>query len=1109
MRTKWSASCALALAVTLAAGMLVANTVVAAADTSATITLNCVAHAPVIGDQNVTQAITISTAAPASVLPGANLSTVTTFPVDQIATSQQGGTVSSVKNLSYKIPVPANSTFVSASLAGGFNYGGSATATLQGSATTGFVRYSVPGPIPAGQNFQLPALTLTLAAGSSLGATIQPRLGGTSTSDPGFTTTAVVTSPISADVTTECYPAAPNPAWSTTTIVPPDTSGPSIALTTPADGGQYPLGQTIPASYTCNDGPFGSGVATCAGDVAAGAPIETSTLGLHTFTVNATDNLGNVSEPVVHTYSVVPAGNDNTPPLVTITTPSNGAVYLQGSAVSADYACVDNESGVASCAGTVADGVAIDTATTGAKSFTVAALDNEGNPHDAAVSYRVVGGGVQQNWTSGDVTNRMPVACDTLLHAFHESIPTSSNVAPANAGAGSQFDWSMAIADDTVPSFNNGSNLVYRWKKPTNAHFVSAAFTGPGNHVQGTAIAINGDGTLQLTVASVDDQSFLGIGDDHFNPPPFRAVIQVDGAAGTIVRNQFDYFQITSTLGGTSHCPAGDPTFNGRVNPILTNTTVIDSAPPSIAITSPTQGTMYAPGASVAFTYSCSDDIGATSCAGTQPSGSAIDTSTSGVYQLHVTSSDAAGNTAQSWVTYGVSNPTVSVTDASVVEGPGAMLVFTVSLSNPSARSISVTYGTSDGTAVQPDDYTSTSGVLTFAPGGPSSQAVQVPVVDDQVFRGNRALDLTLGSAINATLGDATATGSIVDDDPPAVSVADTEVTEAPGAQLDFAVTLAADPNFPVTVAYTTSDGTATAPARYATTTGTLTFSPGDALTQHVTVPVVDNATYDEGASPSNRQTMTLTATTTANGAGGVGTGTIVDDEIRPPVLNIGSVTLREGDGYNRAVKLVVTLNRPASQPVTVHYAATPGSASAGSDYIAKSGTLTFKPNIIARPVTINIKGDTSSEPDESFSIKLSAASSNSVIGDDNGEITILDDDSPTASAVEASVSDGSVYEGTSPTNKRTQLAFTVSLNKRPAATVTVKYHTQSVGSDIAGKSGTLTFTPKQVAKVVVVNVVADAAFEPNETFSLIIDNPSPGVTITDGAGIGMIFNDD
>jgi hypothetical protein len=1099
----------------------------AATANTVSLTMDCVSQAPVLGAQYTTQDVTFTTDAPATVLPGANFTVTAATPVGQIPSSQSVATVSSVKDISYKIPVPANASFVSASLSGGFNYGATApTVVLSGSATTGSLIFSVPGPIPTDQNYQLPAVTVTFTAVGADYSTIEPHLGGTSYSDPGFTTTAVVTSPISGNVPTSCYPIAPNPAWSSTVIAPPDVTPPTITLSTPADGGQYPLDGSVAANYFCNDGTYGSGVATCDGTVANGSPIDTSSLGTHTFTVTASDADGNVSTPVTHTYSVVPAGNDHTPPEITLTSPANGAVYQQNQAVAAAYSCLDNGSGISTCAGTVADGAAIDTSTTGPHSFTVSASDGEGNTYAVLHSYSVMPPAVQQNWTTGDVTNRMPVGCDTLLNSFHESIPVASNTAPTMAGAGGQFAWSMAIDTDVVPTLNNGTNLIYRWKKPTNGHFVSAAFTGPGSQVNGATIAINANGTLQLNIASVTDQSILGFGDDSFKPPPFRAVIQVDGAPGSLVRNMFDYFEITTTTIGllttTQHCPAGD-TYNNRTNVPLTTTLVVDDTPPTITVSSPVNGQTYAANAPLTLTYACTDDTSTPTCTGDVPSGTALDTSTSGTHTVQVTSVDPTGNTAAQTVSYTIADPTVSVGDASVVEAPGATVDFPVTLSNPSSQTVTVTYNTADGTAVAPTDYTALSGTVSFAP-GEVTKYVSVPVTATQYFAGSRTLTLSLLSPVKAVLGTASATGTITGATPPAVSVGNVSVTEAPGATLDFAVSIAAQPAYPLTVDYQTVDGSASAPARYGALSGTLTWNPGDPLVQHVVVSVVNDTIYNEGGSTDNTQTMSLATTETVNGTTASGTGTIVDDEVQPPVLRIGDVSIREGDDHTRTVKVTVTLNHPSNQQISVNYTTQSGSApngavgganaKNGTDFKAKAGGLIFRPKVVSKVISLAVYGDTTSEGDETFTVKLSnAAPANGVfIARDTGTVTILDDDTPaSAPSAEASVTDVTMYEGGG--GRSSQAVFTVSLSRRPTAPVTITYQlvgdTATAGADFTAKTGTLSFSTTQVSKAVAVKIVGDDDPEPDETFRLVISSTSPGVTITDDTGIGTIRNDD
>ena len=84
----------------------------------------------------------------------------------------------------------------------------------------------------------------------------------------------------------------------------PDTMPPDITLTTPADGATYILGQTVNSEYSCRDEAGGSGLASCAGTVPNGDPIDTATVGPGTFTVEAADRAGNTASES-HAYSVV------------------------------------------------------------------------------------------------------------------------------------------------------------------------------------------------------------------------------------------------------------------------------------------------------------------------------------------------------------------------------------------------------------------------------------------------------------------------------------------------------------------------------------------------------------------------------------------------------------------------------------------------------------------------------------------------------------------------------------------------------------------------------------------------------------------------------------
>lgn len=80
-----------------------------------------------------------------------------------------------------------------------------------------------------------------------------------------------------------------------------DTTKPGITLTSPSDGATYPLGSAQAASYSCSD--LVSGLASCSGTVANGTNVDASSVGPHTFTVNAADNAGNTASTTAH-YSV-------------------------------------------------------------------------------------------------------------------------------------------------------------------------------------------------------------------------------------------------------------------------------------------------------------------------------------------------------------------------------------------------------------------------------------------------------------------------------------------------------------------------------------------------------------------------------------------------------------------------------------------------------------------------------------------------------------------------------------------------------------------------------------------------------------------------------------
>ncbi|MGH3645655.1 MAG: Calx-beta domain-containing protein [Micromonosporaceae bacterium] len=114
------------------------------------------------------------------------------------------------------------------------------------------------------------------------------------------------------------------------------------------------------------------------------------------------------------------------------------------------------------------------------------------------------------------------------------------------------------------------------------------------------------------------------------------------------------------------------------------------------------------------------------------------------------------------------------------------------------------------------------------------------------------------------------------------------------------------------------------------------------------------------------------------------------------PQVSIGDVAVVEGDSGTSNAVFEVTLSKASGKVSTVDFETSDGTASAGLDYQASSGTVTFNKRQTSKTVSVPIIGDTIDEPDETFTVTLSRASRDLVIGDGTGEATIAADDEAT-----------------------------------------------------------------------------------------------------------------
>jgi uncharacterized repeat protein (TIGR01451 family) len=339
--------------------------------------------------------------------------------------------------------------------------------------------------------------------------------------------------------------------------------------------------------------------------------------------------------------------------------------------------------------------------------------------------------------------------------------------------------------------------------------------------------------------------------------------------------------------------------------------------------------------------------------------------------------------------------PDISINDVTVSEGDSGTVnaTFNVTLSAANnAQTVTVDFATADGTAIVGADYQSNSGTLTFNP-GVTSQTITVLVNGDTLDEANETFFVNLTNAVNASILDAQGLGTINDNDPtPSLSINDLpNITEGDSGTsvINFTVNLSAASGQTVTVNFATADGTATAGSDYETTSGTLTFNPGETVKQ---IPVTIDA--DTGFEPDETFFVNLTLPVNATILDSQGQGTIKNDDASPnPAITIDDVTVTEGNSGTVSANFTVSLSLASTQTVTVNYATADGTAKQPSDYQSSSGTLTFNPGDLTKPVSVLVNGDTSNEAIcETFVVNLTSPA-NASISDPQGQGSITDDD--------------------------------------------------------------------------------------------------------------------
>src|SRR5688500_17632976 len=115
------------------------------------------------------------------------------------------------------------------------------------------------------------------------------------------------------------------------------------------------------------------------------------------------------------------------------------------------------------------------------------------------------------------------------------------------------------------------------------------------------------------------------------------------------------------------------------------------------------------------------------------------------------------------------------------------------------------------------------------------------------------------------------------------------------------------------------------------------------------------------------------------------------------PSISVRNALLVEGNSGTTHATFIVALSGPASQSVSFSFATSNGTATAGSDYVATSGSSTFAPGEVEKPVVVLINGDTVDEAQETYFLDISNVQ-NATVSSSRGNGAIVDDDGPTVS---------------------------------------------------------------------------------------------------------------
>ena len=457
------------------------------------------------------------------------------------------------------------------------------------------------------------------------------------------------------------------------------------------------------------------------------------------------------------------------------------------------------------------------------------------------------------------------------------------------------------------------------------------------------------------------------------------------------------------------------------------------------------------------------------------------------------------------------STATVTITDNDVVPGTiqlsasgystsesAGTVTLTVNRTGGTSGAVSVSYATSNGTAVAGTDYTAASGTLSWAAGDNTAKTISVPVTDEHLTSGSKTFGVTLSAATGgATLGTpSTATVTITDNDvvPGTIQLsASSYSTSESAGTVTLQVNRTGGTSGAVSVSYATSNGTAAAGTDYTASSGTLSWAAGDNTAKTISVPVTD----EHLTSGSKTFGVTLSAPTggATLGAPSTATVTITDNDVVPGTIQLSASSYSTSESAG-TVTLQVNRTAGTSGAVSVSYATSNGTAAAGTDYTASSGTLSWAAgDNTAKTISVPVTDEHLTSGSKTFGVTLSAATGGATLGTPSTATVTITDNDVVPGTIQLSASSYSTSESAG--------TVTLQVNRTggTSGAVSVSYATSNgtaaAGTDYTASSGTLSWAAgDNTAKTISVPVTDEHLTSGSKTFGVTLSAPTGGATL-------------